>query len=69
MTRIILVRHGRTAWNQDRIFRGTAREVLALFRGIVDEGGLTLLIASHDPLVDEYVDRVLHLKDGKIAPD
>lgn len=48
---------------------GTAREVLALFRGIVDEGGLTLLVASHDPLVDEYVDRVVHLKDGEITPD
>jgi ABC-type lipoprotein export system ATPase subunit len=48
---------------------GTAREVLTLFRGIVDGGGLTLLVASHDPLVDEYVDRVVHLKDGEIDPD
>jgi len=24
MTRIVLVRHGRTEWNKDRIFRGTA---------------------------------------------
>jgi len=46
----------------------TAREILALFRGIVDDGRLTLLIASHDPLVDEYVDRVVYLKDGEIAP-
>ncbi len=46
----------------------TAREILALFRGIVDDERLTLLIASHDPLVDEYVDCVVHLKDGEIAP-
>ena len=47
----------------------TAREILALFRGIVNDERLTLLIASHDPLVDEYVDRIVHLKDGEIAPE
>lgn len=45
----------------------TAREVLALFRQIVESEQLTLLMASHDPLVDEYADRVLLLKDGQIA--
>jgi ABC-type lipoprotein export system ATPase subunit len=45
----------------------TAREILALFRRIVGEEHVTLLMVSHDPLVDEYVDQVLHLKDGQIA--
>ena len=27
---------------------------------------LTILLASHDSLVDEYVDRALHLEDGQI---
>jgi ABC-type lipoprotein export system ATPase subunit len=47
----------------------TAREVLSLFRGVVDEEKLTLLMVSHDPLVDEYVDEVYHLRDGRIAMD
>jgi len=45
----------------------TAREILTLFRRIVVEEQVTLLIASHDALVDEYVDEVLQLKDGQIV--
>lgn len=45
----------------------TARETLALFRRIVEEEHVTLVIASHDALVDEYADKVLQLKDGQIV--
>jgi ABC-type lipoprotein export system ATPase subunit len=45
----------------------TAREILFLFRQIADDEGMTLLVASHDALVDEYVDRVLQLQDGQIT--
>lgn len=44
----------------------TARDILALFREIVAEEALTLLMSSHDPLVDEYVDEVLNLRQGVI---
>jgi ABC-type lipoprotein export system ATPase subunit len=44
----------------------TAREILQLFRRIVEEEQVTLLMASHDPMVDKYVDQVLQLKDGQI---
>ncbi len=47
----------------------TAREILALFRQIVRQERVTVLIASHDPLVDEQVDRVLGLQDGQIVAD
>ena len=48
----------------------TARETLALFRRIVEEEHVTLLMATHDVLVDEYVDEVFQLKDGQIVqPD
>jgi len=33
----------------------------------VVEEGVTVLMAAHDPLVDEYADRVLRLKDGNIV--
>jgi putative ABC transport system ATP-binding protein len=44
----------------------TAREILGLFRRIVKEQGLTLLMATHDPLVDEYADLIVRLQDGQI---
>jgi ABC-type lipoprotein export system ATPase subunit len=47
----------------------TAREILSLFKTIVKEEGITLLLASHDGLVDEYVDDVFMLKDGHIQTE
>lgn len=45
----------------------TSREILRLFREIVQTEQITVLMSSHDPLVDKYVDEVVLLKDGKIA--
>lgn len=45
----------------------TAREVLGLFRRIVREEHVTLVVVSRDLLVDEYVDCVLQLKDSQIV--
>jgi putative ABC transport system ATP-binding protein len=45
----------------------TAHDIMALFQRIVTEEGLTLLMASHDPLVDAYVDTILNLKEGRLA--
>jgi ABC-type lipoprotein export system ATPase subunit len=47
----------------------TARDILSLFQTIVRQEGLTILLASHDGLVDEYVDEVLHLEDGRIVAE
>jgi len=38
----------------------------ALFRRIIKEQGTTLMMASHDPLVDEYADLIVRLQDGQI---
>jgi putative ABC transport system ATP-binding protein len=43
----------------------TARDILYLFKQIVRNEAITILIASHDPLVDGYVDEILQLKDGQ----
>jgi putative ABC transport system ATP-binding protein len=45
----------------------TAAEILQLFRRIVDEEHITMLVASHDPMVDGFVDQVMNLKDGQIV--
>ena len=45
----------------------TTREVLSLFHAIIHAEGLTMLMATHDDLAEEYVDEVLRLEDGRIA--
>jgi putative ABC transport system ATP-binding protein len=44
----------------------TGRDILLLFRRIVDEENVTLLMATHDSMVDSYVDEIMQLKDGQI---
>ncbi len=46
----------------------TAREILGLFQRIVAEEHITIMMASHDPLVDDYVDMILKLSDGQVVP-
>jgi ABC-type lipoprotein export system ATPase subunit len=45
----------------------TAREILGFLRNLVETTHITLLMASHDPLVDKYAQHVLTLKDGALA--
>ena len=45
----------------------TGREILTLFRRIIEEEHVTFLMASHDGMVDEYVDWILQLKDGQLV--
>ena len=44
----------------------TAHSILALFRTIVRERNATMLMATHDTLADDYVDRIINLSDGRI---
>lgn len=44
----------------------TACDIFSLFRSIVDEQGLTILMATHDPLANDYVDEIINLKDGMV---
>jgi putative ABC transport system ATP-binding protein len=45
----------------------TACEILTLFKNIVEIEHISLLMSSHDPLVDRYVHQVIQLKDGRIV--
>ena len=44
----------------------TATEILDIFKSIVKEEQMTMLMATHDSISDDYVDEVLRLKDGQI---
>lgn len=45
----------------------TAREILELFRSLVRDEQVTVLMASHDPQVDAFADRVYRLQDGQLV--
>ena len=44
----------------------TTRELLTFFRELVEQQHITMLMVSHDALVDTYVHQVLTLKDGVV---
>ena len=46
---------------------GTGREIMGLFQRIVHDEHVTMLLASHDPIVDSFVDSVLQMKDGQLV--
>lgn len=44
----------------------TGRQIMALFRYIVQREGVTILMATHDPMVEEYAHIVFELGDGQV---
>jgi ABC-type lipoprotein export system ATPase subunit len=48
---------------------GTAQDILGFFRQIVTQEGLTMLVASHDSLIDKFVDKILRMSDGSIVEE
>ena len=45
----------------------TGRQILQLFARLVEEEGITVLMASHDPASDDFATEVYELHDGRIA--
>ena len=45
----------------------TTHDVLAVLKDFVRERGASILLSSHDPIVDEYADRIINLRDGQIV--
>jgi ABC-type lipoprotein export system ATPase subunit len=48
---------------------GTAQEILALFRRMNEQYGLTTIIVTHDPQVARAVDRVVTIRDGSTSSE
>ncbi|MBI5959171.1 MAG: ABC transporter ATP-binding protein [Chloroflexi bacterium] len=44
-------------------------EVVQLLRQVVDNGGRTLVLVTHDPRIAAYADRIIFLKDGQIVDE
>ncbi|MCI0396439.1 MAG: ATP-binding cassette domain-containing protein [Chloroflexi bacterium] len=47
----------------------TAQEILALFRKLNRQYGLTTVIVTHDPQVAQSVDRVVTIRDGRTSSE
>ena len=47
----------------------TSDQVYALFRRLNRDLGLTICIVSHDPLIAQQVQRVVQIRDGKLASE
>jgi ABC-type lipoprotein export system ATPase subunit len=45
----------------------TGKQILALFRRLVDEEGVTVLMASHDPASDAFATDIYELSDGRFV--
>jgi putative ABC transport system ATP-binding protein len=40
---------------------------MALLKGVVESEGVTVLVATHDPVMMALADRVLHISDGRVG--
>ncbi|WP_324661785.1 ABC transporter ATP-binding protein [Haloarcula sediminis] len=49
--------------------RDTGRQILDEFRHIADEEDVGIIAVTHDELVNEYVDRTVHLVDGALGEE
>jgi ABC-type lipoprotein export system ATPase subunit len=47
----------------------TAHEIFALFRRLNRELGVTIVVATHDPVVSNEVDRTVAIRDGRVASE
>lgn len=44
----------------------TGRQIMALFRYITVKEGITILMATHDPMIEQYAHVIFELSDGKV---
>ena len=47
----------------------TSREIMALLRSLNASQGLTVVIVTHEPDVAAFTDRLVVMRDGRIAAD
>ena len=49
--------------------KATSSEIFELLRRASDEDGVTIIAATHDPLVAEHVHRTIAIRDGRVSSE
>lgn len=47
----------------------TGDEILTIFKGLVEERGITVIIVTHEPHVAAYANRTIRMRDGEIIDE
>jgi ABC-type lipoprotein export system ATPase subunit len=47
----------------------TSNEIMSVFKLLNKEHRITFIMVTHDPEVAQVTDRIIHIRDGKIADD
>jgi putative ABC transport system ATP-binding protein len=47
----------------------TGEEIMAIFKQLNDEQGITIILVTHDPEVAQHARRIIHVRDGEVAGD
>ena len=47
----------------------TAHQIFDLFRRLNQDRGVTIVVATHDPLVSDQVDRTVAIRDGRVSSE
>ena len=47
----------------------SSKELLSFMKSVVEELNQTIIMVTHDPYAASYANRVIMLKDGRIASD
>ena len=47
----------------------TGDEILTIFKGLVEERGITVIIVTHEPHVADYANRTIRMRDGQIIDE
>lgn len=46
-----------------------ARNVIEMLKGIQQETGATMIVASHDPMVEKFATQIVSIKDGRVVSE
>jgi putative ABC transport system ATP-binding protein len=47
----------------------TSKEILQLLSNLNRQEGTTIIVSTHDPMVMDYSDHIVRIKDGMIASE
>ena len=47
----------------------SGREIMSIMQRLNHEGGITVIIVTHDPMIAKHTSRIIHLQDGQVEAE